>query len=44
MLHRVSCLNCNAVSSGSCTVNADSTVQIIAEEAVLLSELDINVR
>ena len=31
------------VSSGSCTVNDDSSVQIIAEEAVPLAELDVSV-
>lgn len=32
-----------AVSSGSITVNADSSVQLLAEEAVPLDQLDISV-
>lgn len=32
-----------AVSSGSVTVNADSSVQLLAEEAVPLDQLDISV-
>lgn len=32
-----------AVSSGSVTVNADSSVQLLAEEAVPLDQLDIAV-
>lgn len=33
----------HAVSSGSITVNADSSVQLLAEEAVPLDQLDIAV-
>lgn len=33
----------HAVSSGSVTVNADSSVQLLAEEAVPLDQLDISV-
>lgn len=32
-----------AVSSGSVTVNADSSVQLLAEEAVPLDQLDVAV-
>lgn len=32
-----------AVSSGSVTVNADSSVQLLAEEAVTLDMLDLGV-
>lgn len=34
---------CLAVSSGSVTVNADSTVQVLAEEAVTMDMLDLAV-
>lgn len=37
------CALCFAVSSGSVTVNADSSVQLLAEEAVPLDSLDIAV-
>lgn len=33
----------SAVSSGSVTVNADSSVQLLAEEAVTLDMLDLGV-
>lgn len=38
------CVLCVAVSSGSVTVNADSSVQLLAEEAVPLDSLDLSVR
>ena len=34
---------CVSVSSGSVSINDDSSVQILAEEAVSLSDLDIQV-
>ena len=34
---------CYLVSSGTVTINADSSLQILAEEAVSLEQLDINV-
>jgi F-type H+-transporting ATPase subunit delta len=37
------CVDAFIVSSGTIAVNADSTVQIIAEEAVLLEHLDASV-
>lgn len=37
------CVFVHAVSSGSVTVNADSSVQLLAEEAVPLDQLDIAV-
>lgn len=36
-------LCCIIVSSGSIAVNADSSVQILAEEACLLEDIDIQV-
>ena len=35
--------NISLVSSGSVTINADSSVQILAEEAYPLDQLDIQV-
>lgn len=40
LTHPVLCL---AVSSGSVTVHADSTVQVLAEEAVTMDMLDLAV-
>lgn len=37
------CCVCFAVSSGSITVNADSSVQLLAEEAFPLDQLDVAV-
>lgn len=37
------CVLLCAVSSGSVTVNADSSVQLLAEEAVSLDQLDVAV-
>lgn len=39
----IKCGLCFAVSSGSVTVNADSSVQLLAEEAVPLDSLDLAV-
>lgn len=41
--YTVCCVYVFAVSSGSITVNADSSVQLLAEEAVPLDQLDIAV-
>lgn len=47
MLHKTKyiklCVCLYPVSSGSVTVNADSSVQLLAEEAVPLDQLDIAV-
>ncbi len=40
---QIKCGLCIAVSSGSVTVNADSSVQLLAEEAVPLDSLDLAV-
>lgn len=43
MLSYTVCVSVFAVSSGSVTVNADSSVQLLAEEAVPLDQLDVAV-